>query len=217
VSRTDNERRSRRQARIRARAFSGGERRSDRLLREMVDSAEEQEAEIGLGMAARVSRKLGPKGRFLAAATLIGAIITVASIYFERRMVDSAVRADWQDAALVAQGHALYRENCAFCHGDSLEGQAGWDGNFPSGSRPALPLDGSAPTWRLSDDDIFDVVKYGGQPFSPRSYKNNMPSFEIQLTDAGIWAVVAFMKSRWPEETRRRQDETVNGRSGDGG
>ena len=60
-------------------------------------------------------------------------------------------------------------------------------------------------------------MKYGGQPFSPRSYKNNMPSFEIQLTDAGIWAVVAFMKSRWPEETRRRQDETVNGRSGDGG
>ena len=216
MSRTDNERRARRQARIRARAFSGSDRRSDRLLRQMIDSTEEAEAEVGLGLAARVSRKLGPKGRFLAAATLIGAIITAVTVYYERTALETAVRAAWQDAALVAQGHKLYRENCAFCHGDALEGQAGWDGSFPSGSRPALPLDGSAPIWRLSDDDIFDVVKYGGQPFSPRSYKNNMPSFEIQLKDAGIWAVVAFLKSRWPEDVRQRQAKTAEERAGGG-
>lgn len=216
MSRIDNERRARRQARMRAKALSGGERRSDRLLRQMVDAAEEDEAKIGMGLADRVSRKLGPKGRYLAVATLIGALITAASIYYERRMVDTAVHADWQDEVLVAQGHKLYRENCAFCHGDSLEGQAGWDGDFPSGNRPALPLDGSAPIWRLSDDDIFDVVKYGGQPFSPRSYKNNMPGFEIQLADPGIWALVAFMKSRWPEDIRQRQAETAIERAGGG-
>tara|TARA_E500000318_G_scaffold50992_1_gene47728 strand:- start:2556 stop:3206 length:651 start_codon:yes stop_codon:yes gene_type:complete len=216
VSRIDNERRARRQARIRAKAFSGGERRSDRLLRQMVDAAEENESEIGMGLADRISRKLGPKGRYLAAATLIGSLITAASIYYERRMVDTAVRADWQDETLVAQGHMLYRDNCAFCHGDTLEGQAGWDGDFPSGNRPALPLDGSAPIWRLSDDDIFDVIKYGGQPFSPRSYKNNMPGFEIQLTDPGIWALVAFLKSRWPEDVRQRQAELEMERTGGG-
>ncbi|WP_323796439.1 c-type cytochrome [Nisaea sp.] len=205
MSRTDNERSARRKARIRAKAFSGGERRSDRLLRQMVDAAEEDEAVIGMGLSDRISRKLGPKGRFLAAATLIGALITAASIYYERRMVDTAVHADWQDEVLVAQGHKLYRDNCAFCHGDSLEGQAGWDGDFPSGNRPGLPLDGTAPIWRLSDDDIFDVIKYGGQPFSPRSYRNNMPGFEIQLADPGIWALVAFLKSRWPEDVRQRQ------------
>lgn len=216
MSRINNERRARRQARIRAKAFSGGERRSDRLLRELIDSAEENEAEIGLGLADRVSRKLGPKGRFLTAATLIGALITAGSIYYERRVVDTAINADWQDATLVAQGYSLYRENCSFCHGDTLEGQTGWDGDFPTGNRPALPLDGSAPIWRLSDDDIFDVVKYGGQPFSPRSYKNNMPGFEIQLADPDIWAVVAFLKSRWPEGIRERQAETIRERAGGG-
>lgn len=206
MSRTGDERRSRRLARMRARAL-GGERRSDRLLREIVDEAEEEIESAERGLASRISRRLGPKGRFLAIATLIGVAITAASIYYERRVVETAVRADWQDPVLVSEGRALYRDNCAFCHGDALEGQAGWDGDYPSGHRPALPLDGTAPIWRLSDDDIFDVVKYGGQPFSPRSYKNDMPGFEIQIPDAGIWALVAFMKSKWPEETRQRQEE----------
>ncbi|MBO6562056.1 MAG: cytochrome c [Nisaea sp.] len=206
MSRTGDERRSRRLARMRARAL-GGERRSDRLLREIVDEAEEEIEAAERSLAANISRKLGPKGRFLAFATLIGVAITAASIYYERRVVETAVRADWQDPVLVSEGRALYRNNCAFCHGDALEGQAGWDGDYPRGHRPALPLDGTAPIWRLSDDDIFDVIKYGGQPFSPRSYKNDMPGFEMQISDAGIWALVAFMKSKWSEETRQRQEE----------
>ncbi|WP_420406308.1 c-type cytochrome [Nisaea sp.] len=206
MSRTHDERRSRRLARMRARAF-GGDRRSDRLLREIVDAAEDEIEAAESGLAGRVSRKLGPKGRFLAFAILIGVMITTASIYYERRVVETAVRADWQDPVLVSEGRALYRDNCAFCHGDALEGQSGWDGDFPRGHRPALPLDGTAPIWRLSDDDIFDVIKYGGQPFSPRSYKNDMPGFEMQIPDAGIWALVAFIKSRWSEETRDRQEE----------
>lgn len=206
MSRSGDERRSRRLARMRARAL-GGERRSDRLLREIVAEAEEEVEAAELGLAARVSRKLGPKGRFLAIATLIGIAITAVSIYYERRLVATAVHADWQDPVLVSEGRALYRDNCAFCHGDSLEGQPGWDGDYPRGHRPALPLDGTAPIWRLSDDDIFDVVKYGGQPFSPRSYKNDMPGFEMQLPDAGIWALVAFIKSRWSDDTRIRQEK----------
>jgi mono/diheme cytochrome c family protein len=34
-----------------------------------------------------------------------------------------------------------------------------------------------------------------------------MPGFEMQISDAGIWALVAFMKSKWSEETRQRQEE----------
>jgi mono/diheme cytochrome c family protein len=33
-----------------------------------------------------------------------------------------------------------------------------------------------------------------------------MPAFEGVLTDAEIWAVLAFIKSRWPEEIRKRQE-----------
>ena len=32
-----------------------------------------------------------------------------------------------------------------------------------------------------------------------------MPGFEGRLADADIWAIIAFMKSRWPEEARERQ------------
>lgn len=216
MSRSIDERRARRLERLRARAIAGGERRSDRLLRELVNQAEDQVEAAERGVAASLSRKLGPKGRFIAAATVIGAVITAASIYYERRTVETAFDADWRNETLVAQGRVLYRENCAYCHGDNLEGQAGWDGDYPRGNRPALPLDGTAPTWRLSDDDIFDVIKYGGQPFSPRSYKNDMPGFEMQISDAGIWAIVAFTKSRWSEETRARQEEAAAQRAGGG-
>jgi mono/diheme cytochrome c family protein len=49
----------------------------------------------------------------------------------------------------------------------------------------------------LSDSDLFDIVKYGGQPFSPLGYKNDMPGFEMQLDDARIWEVLSYIKSRW--------------------
>ncbi|UUX48640.1 c-type cytochrome [Nisaea acidiphila] len=212
MSRTGDERRARRLARMRARAF-GTERRSDHMLRALVDQAEDEVEAAERGLVGRLSRKLGPKGRFLAVATLIAILITAVSIYYDRRMLETAVQANWDDPVLVAEGQTLYRRNCAFCHGDALEGQEGWDGDFPTGHRPALPLDGSAPTWRLSDDDIFDVIKYGGQPFSPRSYKNDMPGFEIQIPDAGIWAIVAFMKSRWRDEVRAKQEEAAASRS----
>lgn len=215
MSRTGDERRARRLARMRARAL-GGERRSDHMLRELVDRAEEEIEASEIGLTGRLSRKLGPKGRFLAFAILIGGAITATSIYYDRRALETAVRADWQDAALVAEGQALYRKNCAFCHGDALEGQNGWDRDYPNGHRPALPLDGTAPTWRLSDDDIFDVIKYGGQPFSPRNYKNDMPGFEIQIPDAGIWAIVAYLKSRWPDEIRAKQQEAAEMRASGG-
>jgi mono/diheme cytochrome c family protein len=215
MSRTDDERRARRLARMRARAL-GGNRRSDLLLRQMIDDAEDETEAAGIGLFSRVSRKLGAKGRFLAIAVLIGVSMTVASIYYDRHMVATAVRADWQDPALVSEGRTAYRDNCAFCHGEALEGQAGWDGTYASGHRPALPLDGSAPIWRLSDDDIFDVIKYGGQPFSPSDYRNDMPGFELQISDARIWALVAYLKSRWSEETRQRQEEAAAERNAGG-
>jgi len=36
-------------------------------------------------------------------------------------------------------------------------------------------------------------------------YPTDMPAFADRLSDADIWAVLAFIKSRWPDEIRRRQ------------
>lgn len=212
-----NEQRRKRFARHQARLRQGGaERRSDLLLRQVMEEAEERAQAESESSATRLSRRLGPKGRFLAVAVVIGSLITAGHIYFERRTVSTASQADWQNEALVAKGASLYRANCAFCHGETLEGKPGWEGEYPRGGRPAMPLDASGPTWRLGDSDIFDVIKYGGQPFSPRDYKNDMPGFELQLQDADIWAVTAFVKSRWTDEFRRRQQEAEEKRRAGG-
>ena len=140
---------------------------------------------------------------------MIGAGITLGSLYWERYASESATAADHTNAAQVGLGHTLYTQYCAYCHGNTLTGQAGWDGIYPTGGRPGVPLDGTSPIWRLSDRDLFDVTKFGGQPFSPSTYKNDMPAFEGRLADADIWAILAYVKSRWPEDVHVKQQEAV--------
>lgn len=183
----------------------------ERRLRGLVEIEEDDDAIDSSSSSAlgRLGRRLGPKGRFLAAAIVIGAGITMGSIYVERWSADTATAADFTNPAQVALGHSLYDQHCAFCHGADLAGRDGWDGDYPNGGRPPLPLDGSGATWRMADRDIFDVIKFGGQPFSPPTYKNDMPGFEGRLSDADLWAIVAFVKSRWPAEAREKQKQAA--------
>ena len=37
-------------------------------------------------------------------------------------------------------------------------------------------------------------------------FKSNMAAFRDMLSDAEIWAVLAFIKSRWPPAIRQRQE-----------
>lgn len=153
----------------------------------------------------RFLNRLGPKERFLAFAVFIALSITLFSIYYDRITAETEGVADSYNEAQVSRGSSLYKANCAFCHGDALEGKLGWDKVYPSGGRPALPLNGHGVITRLADQDLMDVIKYGGQPFSPADYKNDMPGFEMLLSDGDIWAVVAYIKSRWSDETIKRQ------------
>jgi mono/diheme cytochrome c family protein len=43
-----------------------------------------------------------------------------------------------------------------------------------------------------------------------------MPAYDDVLTDEQIWAVLAYIKSRWPEEIRARH-EALNERAASGG
>ncbi|WP_420563102.1 c-type cytochrome [Thalassobaculum sp.] len=173
------------------------------------DDDEDRPAAPSRGLVGGVLNRLGPKGRFLAAAVVIGVLMTAADLYWERYTNQTAVSADHTNAAQVGLGHTLYDQHCAYCHGADLAGQPGWDRDYPQGGRPPLPLEGTAPIWRLTDRDLFDVIKFGGQPFSPPTYSNEMPAFESTLADADIWAIISFMKSRWPEEVHTRQKETA--------
>jgi len=72
--------------------------------------------------------------------------------------------------------------------------EMGWDKRYPTGGRPALPLNGGCAISQLSDQDISEIVKFGGQTFSPSDDKNDILGFEMQLSDADMWAIVTHMK-----------------------
>ncbi|WP_246457592.1 c-type cytochrome [Azospirillum oryzae] len=114
------------------------------------------------------------------------------------------VSADPTDAAQVARGKMVYAEQCASCHGTRLEGQTNWQSRKADGRLPAPPHDATGHTWHHPDEDLFRITKQGIAAFAPPGYSSDMPAFGGKLSDADIWAVLAFIKSSWPEDIRRR-------------
>jgi mono/diheme cytochrome c family protein len=117
----------------------------------------------------------------------------------------AAVRANPDDVVQVARGRVVYAEQCASCHGARLEGQPDWRSRKPDGRLPAPPHDASGHTWHHPDADLFKITKQGIAAFAPPGYASDMPGFAGVLNDADVWAVLAFIKSSWPEEIQRRQ------------
>lgn len=113
--------------------------------------------------------------------------------------------ADPADRTLVALGQDVYRANCAQCHGAALEGQANWRLRNPDGTFPAPPHDETGHTWHHPDRFLFDYTKQGGGALAPPGFRSAMPGFAGTLEDREIWAVLAFIKSRWPEPVLARQ------------
>jgi mono/diheme cytochrome c family protein len=108
----------------------------------------------------------------------------------------------------LAHGSTLYAVHCAACHGAKLEGQANWRERLPNGKLPAPPHDESGHTWHHPDALLFNIVKNGIEPYASPGYKSDMPAFADRLSDDDIRAVLAFIKSTWPDETRRLQEQT---------
>ena len=122
--------------------------------------------------------------------------------------------ADPNDAAQVAQGGEIYAGQCAECHGTVLEGEPGWRQPKLDGSLRAPPHDESGHSWHHDDQYLFDYTKLGGTVMGNGRFKSNMPGFSKKLSDAEIWAVLSFIKSRWPFEVQMRQEETNAKRGG---
>jgi mono/diheme cytochrome c family protein len=107
-------------------------------------------------------------------------------------------RADPGDAARVALGERVYAQHCAVCHGARLEGQPQWRRRLPNGRLPAPPHDESGHTWHHPDSMLSAITKNGlAPPYAPPDYESDMPAFAGRLADDEIWAVLAFIKSRW--------------------
>jgi len=109
-------------------------------------------------------------------------------------------RADPGDAARVALGERVYVQHCASCHGAKLEGQPDWRRRLANDRLPAPPHDESGHTWHHPDSVLFAITKNGlVPPLAPQGYETDMPAFAGSLSDEEIWAVLAFIKSRWTD------------------
>jgi mono/diheme cytochrome c family protein len=78
---------------------------------------------------------------------------------------------------------------------------------MPVTSGLAPSFDERSPAIEKSDRKIFEITKFGGQPFLPAGARSQMPAFEFNLTDAQIWALVAYFKNRWSEEALARHEQ----------
>lgn len=122
-------------------------------------------------------------------------------------VVAGPIFADSTDAELVALGRDTYRGNCAACHGVNLEGQPNWRSRLPDGTLPAPPHDKTGHTWHHPDSLLFAITKCGGGYSAPKNFTSAMPAFGDTLSDRQILASLAYIKSRWPAQIRRRQDK----------
>ena len=112
------------------------------------------------------------------------------------------LRADAENAETIALGRTIYETQCAACHGAQLEGQPDWQMPLPSGRLPAPPHDATGHTWHHPDDILFRIVKEGTAAIVGGGYESDMPGFADVLSDAEIRAVLAYIKSTWPERER---------------
>lgn len=113
----------------------------------------------------------------------------------------------------IALGQEVYATNCASCHGANLEGQPDWKRRLPNGRMPAPPHDETGHTWHHADRQLFTITKRGVGAIVP-GYASDMPAFEGVLSDAEIAAVLAYVKSTWPERQRTFQAQVT---ANDGG
>ena len=87
-----------------------------------------------------------------------------------------------------------------------MEGQPKWRVRLADGLLPAPPHDASGHTWHHGDAYLVAVTKYGVARVLGQPYPNAMPIYDGVLSDKEIVAVLSYIKSQWPAETRKRHD-----------
>ena len=98
------------------------------------------------------------------------------------------------DPEKIKRGEAVYRTNCASCHGQNGEATPGWRTPGPDGRYPPPPLDGSAHAWHHSTETLEKMIREG----SPGP--GGMPPWDGKLTNQQIDDVIVWIKSLWPDD-----------------
>ena len=165
--------------------------------------------EDGSGRAEVRSRRRGIAARAALIAVIAMAIGFGVWVLLQRDAAAEPVTLRPDDVPLVTLGQTVYAENCASCHGASLEGQTpDWRTPGADGRLPAPPHDETGHTWHHDGDTLFRLTKYGlSELLGPNStYESAMPAYEGVLSDEEILAVLSYIKSTWPSDIRERHD-----------
>ncbi len=108
---------------------------------------------------------------------------------------------------VVTLGHAVYRANCASCHGANGEGEPNWKSQNADDTYPAPPHDASGHTWHHADGLIFEIVRDGGSRYNDAAFRSRMPAWGAALTDEEVRAVIVYLKTLWGPKERALQAE----------
>ena len=157
-------------------------------------------------MARKSSARRAPRPLLLGGLLLAVAAAGAAGFLWFGEGGAEEIRLRPDDAALVAEGEAIYAAQCASCHGADLEGQANWRERKADGRLPAPPHDASGHTWHHPDGQLFALTKQGPAALVGGDYQSDMPGYAGVLSDREIVAVLSYIKSRWPAEIRARHD-----------
>ena len=140
------------------------------------------------------------RGRIFQWLLGVAVVFLLSAIVFAQW--EAQLKIDTADKPKLAAGQRIYDRHCSACHGANLEGQADWRRRRPNGRLPAPPHDASGHTWHHPDALLFGIVKEGLVPgkYAPADYESDMPAFGSVLSDDEIRAVLAYIRSTWPEK-----------------
>lgn len=137
---------------------------------------------VGIGFAVMLS------GAFSTAATtqhsaLTHWILATGLRYSVQASADGIVAPPLGDASMVAQGLSCYRQHCLQCHGAPGIAPAPESlGMMPVPANLTQPARDWSPSW------LYYVTRKGVR-------MTGMPAWEFRLSDANLWATVAFLKT----------------------
>jgi len=106
----------------------------------------------------------------------------------------------YRDAAITEEGRNIYTDNCASCHAADLSGEPNWRSQDEDGYLPAPPHDKTGHTWHHADAQLIKITQIGTEALVGGNYRSRMSGFGDTLSEQQIIAVLAYIKSTWPEQ-----------------
>ncbi|MGR3760800.1 c-type cytochrome [Roseobacteraceae bacterium NS-SX3] len=151
--------------------------------------------------------------KVLAVAAAAAALAGAGYVWLQSGSADAAGLLPYDDPEAVSAGREIYRDYCASCHGAALEGEPDWQERDADGYLPAPPHDETGHTWHHPDQQLLAITKFGVEALAGDGYRSRMGGYGGQLSEEDMLAVLAYIKSTWPEEVIQRHNQ-INGQAG---